>query len=145
MRLFRSLRQCLASGFLALTISGAAAFLLSAPMLLPFIEFILNSESYKFGVGNPSYVSFLALLLSFSQPVFGGVSPYLGFCAQAFLPLAFCFDKANKTSVWRGLPLARMMFALNLVLLGLSCRILPVSSILKVKPFSYIVAINFYI
>ncbi|MBX9938457.1 MAG: YfhO family protein [Candidatus Obscuribacterales bacterium] len=134
--------QRLLFGFLALTISGATAFFLAAPMLLPFLEFLCNSESYKFGAGNPSYVSFLALLLSLSQPVYGGASPYLGFCAFAFLPLALFYDKDNRTA--NGVPLAKLLLGLNLFLIGLSCRILPVSLLFKVKPFSYIVA-NYYL
>ncbi|MBN8661481.1 MAG: YfhO family protein [Candidatus Obscuribacter phosphatis] len=134
--------QRLLLGFLALTISGATAFFLAAPMLLPFLEFLCNSESYKFGAGNPSYVSFLALLLSFSQPVYGGASPYLGFCAFAFLPLALFYDKDNRTA--KGVPLAKLLLGLNLFLIGLSCRVLPVSLLFKVKPFSFIVA-NYYL
>ncbi len=138
----RSTAQRLLFGLLALTISGATAFFLAAPMLLPFLEFLCNSESYKFGAGNPSYVSFLALLLSFSQPVYGGASPYLGFCAFAFLPLALFYDKDNRTA--KGVPLAKLLLGLNLFLIGLSCRILPVSLLFKVKPFSFIVA-NYYL
>lgn len=138
----RALHRRLLFGFLALTVSGIAAFFLAAPMLLPFLEFLGNSESYKFGAGNPSYVSFLALLLSLSQPVYGGASPYLGFCAFAFLPLALYFDKGNQAS--KGLPIAKLLFGLNLFLIGLSCRILPFSLLFKVKPFSFIVA-NYYL
>jgi hypothetical protein len=138
----KALPRRLLFGFLALTISGVAAFFWAAPMLLPFLEFLGNSESYKFGAGNPSYVSFLALLLSLSQPVYGGASPYLGFCAFAFLPLALCFDKGNNTA--KGLPIAKLLFGLNLLFIGLSCRILPVSLLFKVKPFSFIVA-NYYL
>ncbi len=138
----KSLARRLLFGFLALTVSGIAAFFLAAPMLLPFLEFLGNSESYKFGAGNPSYVSFLALLLSLSQPVYGGASPYLGFCAFAFLPLALYFDKVNQAS--RGLPIAKLLFVLNLFLIGLSCRIFPISLLFKVKPFSFIVA-NYYL
>lgn len=141
-QLAKTLLQCLSFGFLTLTISGVAAFFWAAPMLLPFLEFLCNSESYKFGAGNPSYVSFLALLLSLSQPVYGGASPYLGFCAFAFLPLALYFDKGNQAS--RGLPIAKLLFVLNLFLIGLSCRILPFSLLFKVKPFSFIVA-NYYL
>lgn len=66
------------------------AFCLSAPIILPFVEFFLNSDCYKFAVSargtnvTSSTIPWQGLTLNLVQACYWGLSPYLG---ALFLPL----------------------------------------------------------
>ncbi len=78
----------------ALFLAGLSAFCLSAPVLLPFLEYLANSDCYKFGGGGSAYIPWQALAYSLIQPGFGGASAYPGVVAALMLPLAgFAADR----------------------------------------------------
>lgn len=68
--------------------AGAIAFCLGAPLILPFLEFIRNGETYKFGSFTPQFIPIKTLFTSLTTPAFGGGSPFPGVVAAALIPLA---------------------------------------------------------
>src|SRR4029453_11947030 len=59
---------------LALTTVGIAAisaFCLAAPMLLPFVEYLLNADCYKFQTNYVAYVPWQAIVYNLINPGFG--------------------------------------------------------------------------
>lgn len=93
-----------------LSVAAVTAFCLSAPVLFPFIEYILNCDCYKFhpywseGGGQ---VPWQGLLLSFFHPVYGGKSPFYGLFAIPFIVAACLAFKKRPTLV---LPLVATSF-----------------------------------
>lgn len=111
--------------------AGVTALVIAAPMLLPAIEFLTHSESYKFGGGNPSYIGWQTLVLNLVQPLNGPASPFIGSCSIFLLILAW-FRKDK-----------RMVFALvflEIILICLVAKLFPLGLIYSMKPFNYIVA-----
>ena len=114
-----------------IVMAGITALVIAAPMLLPAIEFITHSESYKFGGGNPSYICWQALVLNLVQPLNGPASPFIGSCSISLFILAW-FRKDK-----------RMVFALvflGIILVSLIAKLFPLGLIYSIKPFNYIVA-----
>ncbi|MEZ4489163.1 MAG: hypothetical protein R3F51_16385 [Cyanobacteriota/Melainabacteria group bacterium] len=130
----KSLAKHLIDGFKILFFTGVTAFCLSAPMLLPTLEFILNGESYKFGVGNAAYISWQALVLNLVQPVNGAASPYLGLGALIFLPLVL-ISRERKFM----LP----YLILYIFFAGLTSKLPPFNYLYLIKPFNFVVATYF--
>lgn len=131
--------KALRPAFLQLVLAGFIAFLMAAPMLLPFIEFLLNSDSYKFGFGNPSRMSPVGFLLSLLQPGYGGASIYLGVVALAYLPFSLFFRRAGDKEI----PISFCLAGLTFLVFGLACRLPLFGLIYLVKPFSFVVATYF--
>lgn len=79
-------RTKIAAGSVAwLMLIGICVFCAAAPVLLPFAEFMQNSDCYKFDNHAPPVVSLPAFLLALVHPAMGGTTAFLGiFC----LPLA---------------------------------------------------------
>ncbi|MFA7336428.1 MAG: YfhO family protein [Candidatus Obscuribacterales bacterium] len=72
-----------------LLLVGICVFCVAAPVLLPFAEFMRNSDCYKFEECTPPTVSLAALLLTLIHPAMSGASPFLSiFCIPASI-LAF--------------------------------------------------------
>lgn len=116
-----------------LLIFGCAAFTfcLSAPVLLPFAEYLLHSDSYKFATAACAYVPWQAVLYNLLQPGFAGASSYLGVVAAVVLPLALVLKNYRARCV-------AIMVALTFIV---SCRIGPVEWLVEHKPFSYLMTI----
>jgi hypothetical protein len=117
---------------LGLVAAGAIAFMMAGPMLLPFLEYLCNSDSYKFGSGAPAVVRWQTLIFNLLQPGFGGASPTLGPCALLLIPLAFSGAKNNKTLI--GVFAGLIVFGL-----ALTGKMFPLRLILSHPPFSYLV------
>lgn len=70
---------------------GSAALVcccLAAPLLLPFIEFLGNCDSYKLTIGGSTWVPLGGIAYNLMAPGFGPASPFLGVVAACLLPLA---------------------------------------------------------
>ncbi|MBX9695969.1 MAG: YfhO family protein [Cyanobacteria bacterium] len=78
----------LKESLVTLVVAGTIAFGLSAPMLLPFVEYLANSQSYKFSSGAPAVIPWQTLMLNMIQPGFSGASPFFGVVAFIFLVVA---------------------------------------------------------
>lgn len=147
--------------FLLLCAAGAAAFCLAAPMLMPFIEFLVNSDSYKFGNRAPAFYPWQTLAFNLIQPGYGGASPYFGALATLALPLSLVtvFDgivRSRKTSsetMQDGEPQrANSMFLKSTIVLtsltvltwAVSAKVYPLGMLLTKRPFSYLVVTYFF-
>ena len=115
----------------ALLAAGAIAFLIAAPMLVPFLEYLRQSDSYKFGSGAPAVVRWQTWFFNLLQPGFGGASPTLGPCAIILLPLALQ-PRKNRT-------LISVLFALLIFGLLITGKIFPFDFLLGRPPLSYLV------
>ena len=111
--------------------AGCIAFGLSAPMLLPFKEFVANGYTYKLTEVTPANISWQALLTNYLYPfhtagnLFSGPSLWFGLAGLIFLPIK------------------RMRFVLCiLICLPLSIlattKLFPLSILFNIVPFSYI-------
>lgn len=72
-----------------LLLVGLCTFCFAAPVLLPFAEFMRNSDCYKFAGSTPPVVALPAFLLTLVHPAMNGSSAFLGvFCIPSVV-LAF--------------------------------------------------------
>lgn len=76
-----------------LLLAGLIAFGLSAPMLIPFIEYLHNGHCYKLGSTAPADITWQSLILNYLFPYYKDGSPYLGPLSWLGLALAICFVK----------------------------------------------------
>jgi hypothetical protein len=117
---------------IGLAAAGALTFMLAGPMLLPFLEYLRNSDSYKFGSGAPAVMPWQTWVFNMLQPGYAGASPTLGPCALLLIPLAFCAPRSNKT-------LVRVFAGLAAFCIPLTGKMFPLNLILSHPPFSYLV------
>lgn len=117
-----------------LSIAGLFAFALSAPVLLPFAEYLLNSDCYKFNVDVSGFVPWQCLAYHLLQPGFNQASPYLGIVTTCLWPLALFLKGKN------GL-VAKCLFAIACVAFVLMSHIGPVDSLFRHPPFLWLVTV----
>jgi hypothetical protein len=116
----------------ALALTALLAFLFSAPVLLPFLEYLKNSDCYKTAVAVGSYrVPWQGVTFSLLHPGFDGGSPYLGAVAILLLPLA-AFTRGFKRKLLGSIVL------LDLLAFAIVCRPGPLSLLCYVPPFSWL-------
>lgn len=65
--------------------AGITAFFLSAPVLIPFVEYLMNAESYKYGSAYSTPVTWNAIFYNLANPAIEGAAPYIGIVASIFL------------------------------------------------------------
>ncbi|MBI5173339.1 MAG: YfhO family protein, partial [Candidatus Melainabacteria bacterium] len=120
--------------FLLLAICGIFTMLLASPLLMPFLEFLKNSQCYKFGSGAPAYIPWQTLLFNSLSPGYGGASPSLG---PLILPLILLAWAAGKDAAARPVMLAFSLVAA--VSLAIMVKMPPLDSLLQHPPFSFLV------
>ncbi|MBI4534052.1 MAG: YfhO family protein [Candidatus Melainabacteria bacterium] len=119
-------------GGLAITYLSASC--LAAPVLLPFAEYLLNSDSYKFAAPLSQGVPWLGVMLNILHPGFAGASPYLGIIVAAMLPLAaFCRPPAYNKVITLSLCALTAFFTVT--------QMWPFSLVLHKQPFSSLVTV----
>ncbi|MDZ4835892.1 MAG: YfhO family protein [Candidatus Melainabacteria bacterium] len=132
-------------GLVLLSVAGVVAVCCSAPMLFPFGELVVNSDSYKFGNRAPAYYPWQTLAFNLLQPGYGAASPYLGVLATLSLPfgIATIYDGMRKRAIgarneWitRG---AVAVGLLSIIAWVFSAKIYPLGMLLAKKPFSSLV------
>jgi len=136
-----------------LLIAGGMAFCLAAPMLLPFVEFLANSDSYKFGNRAPAYYPLQTLAFNLIQPGYGGASPYFGALATLVFPLGLMtvLDSIrrrkllvqNTVDAWC-LRACAVTGSLALLSWVVSAKVYPLGILLTKRPFSYVVVTYFF-
>jgi hypothetical protein len=117
-----------------LSIAGAVAFCLAAPVLIPFAEYLANCDSYKLGIGGSTWIPLQAIAYNLLQPGFGAASPYLGVLTPLMLPLALLVAARGKK-----LPLC--LSGTALCALWLTARLAPFDTLLQVKPFNCLITV----
>jgi len=70
-------------------IAAVVAFCLSAPMLLPFVDYLRLADCYKFGTKTIEHIPFSVLALNMLQPTMGAASLYMGALTLLCLPVSF--------------------------------------------------------
>ncbi len=141
-------------GALLLCIAGTIALCLSAPMLLPFVELLINSDSYKFANRAPAYYPWQTLAFNFVQPGFGAASPYLGLLTTLVFPLgvATIYDawstlsskvQIQERDAW-ALKASAVTAGLAAFAWAISAKIYPLGILLTKRPFSYVVVTYFF-
>ncbi len=124
-RLARRFRSALA----IVGIAGLSAFCLAAPVLLPFGEYLLNADCYKFDESVGGFrLPWQVLGLSLINPALGAASPYLG-CLAVIL-LAVAFTAGSRSS--------RNVLVLLVVSFLVACKIWPLNAVMDHKPFSFL-------
>ncbi|PWT95004.1 MAG: hypothetical protein C5B53_12085 [Candidatus Melainabacteria bacterium] len=103
---------------------GLFAGVLSAPVLLPFLEYLSNAYNYKGVTPSPWACPMANLIISFVQPIFGWDSLSIGCVA------AVCFFFASLSDS----PVARRLFWMVVALVVFAVRIFPLDSLLSRQP-----------
>lgn len=80
-----SLANKLKTAFGQLLGAGTTAVFLSAPVLIPFVEYLINAESYKYGSAYSTPVTWNAILYNLVNPAVEGAAPFLGIVAAMLL------------------------------------------------------------
>jgi hypothetical protein len=114
--------------------AGLVAFCLSAPVLLPFLEYLLNSDSYKFGIGGSTWVPWQGIGYNLLQPGFGEASPFLGIISAVVLPLSILLACNGRRRLLSLLIVALTAFAFT-ARLGL------LNDIFITKPFNCLITV----
>ncbi|MGD9684787.1 MAG: hypothetical protein AB7W16_26785 [Candidatus Obscuribacterales bacterium] len=123
-------RQHLRSAAGWFLLSGLLGAFLAAPVLLPFLELVTNSESYKFTVVGTAYMKWDSLLLNLAQPGFSGASPFLGPVLLAFLPLSVFLFAEKK---WRA------VIGTSIAAVFIACKLPPLEELFYHQPFNALV------
>lgn len=92
-------RKNVAAGFKWTAIVAAIALCVSAPIIIPFAEYFLNSDCYKIGHAATGTTPVAGILLNLLQPMYWGASPYLGCLCIAFVALALFVDGEKRATV----------------------------------------------
>lgn len=124
-------RKKLGQDFIAIATTGVFTALLASPMLLPFIEFVKNSECYKFGSGAPAIIPWQAMLYNMLSPGYGGASPTLGPIAIPLILIAR-FSTRLKATV-------RAFGIVVLATIAVMTKLGPLETLFTYSPFSFIV------
>lgn len=107
-------------------LSAFIAFLVAAPLLLPFVEFIANSRSYKFDAHAPAFAKVWDYIANLTLPL-GDIRFYCG-------PVLGLILLLGVVSCWKRHRMLVSLFVLNLLF---CLRPLFFESIFESKPFSF--------
>lgn len=109
-----------------LLLVGICVFCVAAPVLLPFAEFMRNSDCYKFEECTPPVVSLQALLLTLIHPAMSGASPFLSIFAIPASLLAFYKPRREVLA----------LLICTLLTIATESLVGPLSELFKHKPFN---------
>lgn len=129
-----TLKKRAASFIFGLGLAGVIAFLFSAPVLLPFAEYLMNSDCYKYGVGVSAYVPWQCVAYHLLQPGFGSASPYLGIVAACLWPLSL-FVRGKLGLI------AKCIAAVAVAAFVLMSRVGPMDFVLQHPPMVWLVTV----
>lgn len=121
----------LIAGFKDISLVGVMSLGLSAFILLPFGELLLNSECYKLGLNGTDFgVPLNTVIVNLLHPAYGNCSPFLGIVVPAMMLTAFT---RMRNYLVTGL-------ILTLVLtIAFMCRVGPLEGIMTWKALSWFV------
>jgi hypothetical protein len=136
--------KALAKRFLELTGIGSLALTLTAPVLLPFLEYLKAGESYKYAGDISAFAPWQGLFLNLLSPCLKAASPYLGFLTIPALLALILLPSTNGTKSGDNHPDRKVLIliALNaLVSLIFIARIGPVHELLRLGPLTYLITV----
>jgi hypothetical protein len=97
-----------------IALTGLLTFSFSAPVTFPFLEYLRNSDCYKFSTAGSAYVNWQSVLSCLLAPGCGGASPYLG---VAILPL-LSIGLFKGSALWRALLLSALVMFITVTQVG---------------------------
>jgi hypothetical protein len=98
-----------------IVVVGLFTFAFCAPVLLPFVEFLRNSECYKFVASSTDGgMSWQLILSSLLAPCFAGASPYLGIVLLPALGIGIFYH----SKLWKALALSSLILFLITTQIG---------------------------
>lgn len=106
-----------------LIVAGTIALFLAAPMIFPFLEYLKNSDTYKFGLKASACIPWQTLALNMLQPGFKGASLFLGVLAVLMIPLSALIDDKRRK-------LVLAFFVVGLVAEALTAKLFPFNLLL---------------
>lgn len=115
-----------------LILCGLFTFCFAAPLLIPFVEFIKNSQCYKFGSGAPAFIPWQTILFNGLSPGYKAASPSLGAIALPLAVLGILSRGKHKNSIYT---LAIAFF----IALAVMAKCPPLDNLLTYAPFSFLV------
>jgi hypothetical protein len=115
-----------------LALAALCALCVCAPVLFPFLEFLRNSDCYKYGLSQSAFAAWQGLTYNILSPGFGGASPFLGVLVFPFVPFAFA-NGSRKTAVG--------LATVSAVAFTLAVKLWPVSILLAQPPFNYVITV----
>ncbi|CAN5447565.1 hypothetical protein BH11CYA1_BH11CYA1_48620 [soil metagenome] len=113
---------------------GSCSLALSAPMILPFLEYLTCGDSYKYGDSQAAFAPWQGIILNIFQPCYGMASPFLGVIAVTLIPFCLAVSKRQKV-------VSIMLIALAVICLLLIARFGWLDQILTVRPLSYLITV----
>jgi len=120
------------SSFKAVLVAASVAFGLTAPMLIPFVEYLLNGDSYKIATVAASGLPIGSILSNYLFPYCAKGSIYLGPLSWFGLAAAMCFFAKSTSSNRFAFPLIGGL-ALSLIAVT---RFEPFRTLFTVPPLS---------
>lgn len=120
--------------FINICVIAVLSLALSAPALLPFVEFMQHGDSYKYGEARPAFAPWPGLVWNLLSPCYGPASPFLGVVAVVLAPLAWFAPRRLKAT-------AALAAGLALASICLVGRIGFIDAILTIKPLFYIITV----
>lgn len=109
-----------------LMLVGICVFCVAAPVLLPFAEFMQNSDCYKFDNHAPPVVSLPAFLLALVHPAMGGSTAFLGILCLPSALLAYYRPRREMASVLICTPIT----------ISVASLVGPIYELFSIKPFN---------
>ena len=118
-----------------LILAALSTVAVSAPALFPFLEYLLNGESYKYGSTYSTPVSWNGIFFNLCNPGVGGASPFLGIITLFLLPLSLlALQRQNRE---RGKKIA--LFAITALTFLLVSQLGPVEILFSKPPLTAII------
>jgi hypothetical protein len=111
---------------------GLVTFLLAAPVLLPFGEYMLNSDCYKYEKAFPARIQWPAIFLNLMTPAFCEASGFIGSIAAVLLPVSFFIKGAFRKYLWA--VAGTCAFAIIC-----TARLEPINALFSIKAFNVII------
>lgn len=113
---------------------GAFSLALSAPMILPFIEYLICGDSYKYGDCRAAFAPWQGIILNLLEPCYGMASPFLGVVSVALLPFCLVVSKRQRIVAW-------ILLLASTICLLLIARCGWLDHLLMVRPLSYLITV----
>ncbi len=113
---------------------GAFSIALTAPMLLPFVEYLSCGDSYKYGDSQAAFAPWQGIILNICQPCYGMASPFLGIVTVTFLPFCLAACKRQKGVI-------SLLLVISTIILLLISRCGWLDQLLTMRPLSYLITV----
>lgn len=118
-----------------LGLAAVSTVAFSAPAFFPFVEYLLNSETYKYVSVCSAHVPWQGIIFNLLNPGVGGVSPFLGIISVLTLPFALLTIRASNAKAQA----AKALWLLAAIGFLLVSQIGPIERIFCTAPFTAII------